>query len=264
MIRYAADDVLLLFELFDKLKEFAESEVIDLVKQLSARHSASYKNAQRPVIGIPRTLHFDADNKPQYNLPESITESSSATQDTNDQELSKLIDTMPAQIRAALTKALEDQPDKVFVELVLDNHAAPCVRFGDNTETDLPVYTADFVSEALKQLEKTQEAEKVGFFFTKDNRVGLSGTLHRISAIRDRHQEITGLTYRVGRHIGGVANLIKDVLSDLDGQSLLLLGPPGVGKTSLLRDVINFVAMQVKKRVVGGQSELHNSSWPNV
>ncbi|KAL0362640.1 UNVERIFIED_CONTAM: protein SEEDLING PLASTID DEVELOPMENT 1 [Sesamum calycinum] len=84
--------------------------------------------------------------------------------------------------------------------------------------------------------------------FAVDNRAGISRTLHRISAIRNRKGTIIGLTCRVGRAVSGSANLLRDLVKD--GASLLLIGPPGVGKTTIIRDIARMLANEYKKRVM--------------
>ena len=68
---------------------------------------------------------------------------------------------------------------------------------------------------------------KVGDF-TSDNRAGIERTLHRISAIRNRHGKIIGLTLRVGRAIFGTIDIIRDIIES--GKNILFMGPPGIGK----------------------------------
>lgn len=84
--------------------------------------------------------------------------------------------------------------------------------------------------------------------FREDNRAGIDGTLHRISAIRDRYSEIVGVTVRIGRYVGGVADPLATVL--MTGKSVMIVGPPGVGKTTLLRDVVRLLAAAKGPKVV--------------
>ena len=87
--------------------------------------------------------------------------------------------------------------------------------------------------------------ERIGDF-DADNRAGMERTLHRISAIRNRRGQIVGLTCRVGRAVYGTTDIIQDLIES--GKSLLLLGRPGVGKTTMLREAARILAE--KKRVV--------------
>ncbi len=77
--------------------------------------------------------------------------------------------------------------------------------------------------------------------FGSDNRAGLEAQLHRISAIRNRSGDIIGLTMRVGRHVGGNAAMIKDLLFHEDA-SILFLGEPGSGKTTIVREATRLLA----------------------
>jgi len=84
--------------------------------------------------------------------------------------------------------------------------------------------------------------------FGDDNRAGIERTLHRISAIRNRKGRIVGLSCRVGRAVSGTIGLIRDLIES--GQSILLLGRPGVGKTTMLREVARVLAEDLGKRVI--------------
>ncbi len=87
-----------------------------------------------------------------------------------------------------------------------------------------------------------------GWGLRKDNRAGIERTLHRISAIRNRQGRIIGLTCRVGRAVFGTIDIIRDVVES--GKSFLLLGRPGVGKTTKLREVARVMSDEFQKRVV--------------
>ncbi len=89
--------------------------------------------------------------------------------------------------------------------------------------------------------------ERIGEF-GDDNRAGIERTLHRISALRNRKGKIVGLTCRIGRAVLGSIALIRDIVEQ--GQSILILGRPGVGKTTLLREIARVLADEANKRVV--------------
>ena len=133
----------------------------------------------------------------------------------------------------------QQQNSNELLELVLDLGRPIHARFLDHeVEIGGPEVTED---------ELDSVACRIGVF-GDDNRAGIERTLHRISCIRNRSGKIVGLTCRVGRAVFGTIRIIEDLFSS--GQSVLLLGRPGVGKTTMLREVARVMADNARKRVV--------------
>jgi stage III sporulation protein SpoIIIAA len=151
-------------------------------------------------------------------------------------DLDDLLTVLPRRIQ----EALADRTDRDdLLEIVMDLGRKPEARFlGSETALSTEAVTSDDLAYVV---------ERIGLF-GDDNRAGIGRTLHRISAIRNRRGEIVGLTCRVGRAVRGTVTLIQDVVEA--GRSLLILGRPGVGKTTLLREAARVAADELGKRVV--------------
>jgi stage III sporulation protein SpoIIIAA len=151
-------------------------------------------------------------------------------------DLGQLLAVLPESIRLAL----EQHPKlSTLVEVVMDLGRYPEARFPDG---------AEYLSDAVITKEELQYCtDRVGIF-SGDNRAGIERTLHRISCMRNRTGEIVGLTCRVGRAVYGTINMIRDLVET--GKSILMLGRPGVGKTTALREIARVLADDLGKRVV--------------
>jgi stage III sporulation protein SpoIIIAA len=150
-------------------------------------------------------------------------------------ELELLFEVLPEPLRQA-TKAL---PGGDLLEIVLDLGRTPEARLAGQT---VPLSDRTVTPEALDHV-----LERVGEM-TDDNRAGIERTLHRVSAIRNRRGRVVGITLRVGRAIFGTIDMIRDLVES--GKNLLLLGRPGVGKTTKLREVARVLADDLHKRVM--------------
>ena len=150
--------------------------------------------------------------------------------------LDLLMNVMPTRIRVAL----ESHPQREdLLEVVLDLGRLPEARFTDSKEA---------LSQTQVMREDLDHVTTHTGAFGQDNRAGIERTLHRISAIRNRAGAIVGLTCRVGRALFGTVDILRDVIES--GKSMLLLGRPGVGKTTLLREAARVLADEADKRVV--------------
>ena len=151
-------------------------------------------------------------------------------------DLDALLRSLPPEIVAAV-HAL---PDRVsLIEVVMDLGRRPEARFPDSEVT--------LLEREIDEADIAYVVEHIGLF-GDDNRAGIERTLHRISAIRNRTGKIVGLTCRIGRAVFGTIEIINDFIET--GKSILIMGRPGIGKTTMLREAARVLADDMGKRVV--------------
>ena len=152
------------------------------------------------------------------------------------EDLARLVEILPKSIQ----ETINEHPDKdILIEIIMDLGRRPEARFPTHPEYLSPnVITWQDLDYSIKRLSR----------FADDNRAGIERTLHRISCIRNRQGLVIGLTCRVGRAMYGTINSIRDLLES--GKSILILGKPGVGKTTMVREIARVLANEMEKRVV--------------
>ncbi|HEY8238645.1 MAG TPA: AAA family ATPase, partial [Candidatus Limnocylindrales bacterium] len=168
--------------------------------------------------------------EPQPERRES-TEPHEATDD-----LDVLLAALPPEIVAAI-HALTDR--EALIEVVMDLGRRPEARYPDSEVT--------LLDREIVEADLQHVVDHIGVF-GDDNRAGIERTLHRISAIRNRTGKVVGLTLRVGRAVFGTIEIIADFIET--GKSLLIMGRPGIGKTTMLREAARVLADDLDKRVV--------------
>ncbi len=153
-----------------------------------------------------------------------------------DHDIETLTEILPSNIKEPLL-SIEELTH--LLEVVIDLGRVPQARFTTGTNSlgsrEVTVEDINYITQRIGD-------------FGEDNRAGIERTLHRISAIRNRSNKIIGLTLRVGRAVFGTIKIIEDLI--LTGKSTLLLGRPGIGKTTMLREVARVLADTAHKRVV--------------
>ena len=151
-------------------------------------------------------------------------------------DLNQLLNVLPKFVR----EPIEQHPNREqLIEIVLDIGRRPEARFANSTSylsyRTIVWQDLDYI---LKRLGK----------FSGDNRAGIEKTLHRISSLRNRKGSVIGLTCRIGRAIFGTVSIVRDILEQK--KSVLLLGRPGVGKTTAIREIARVLSDGMKKRVI--------------
>ena len=151
-------------------------------------------------------------------------------------DLEKLIENLPFFLQENLTKhSSKDQ----LIEIILDLGRRPEARFNHGSE---------YISSKIISWQDLDYTIKRIGKFSGENRAGIERTLHRISCIRNRQFLINGLTCRIGRAVFGTISVIRDLLES--DKSILILGRPGVGKTTIIREIARVFADEMGKRVI--------------
>ncbi len=155
-------------------------------------------------------------------------------------ELIDDLDALLAALPREIVDAVHALPEKeALIEVVLDLGRRPEARFPDSE--------VSLLDREINEADIAHVVEHIGTF-GDDNRAGIERTLHRISAIRNRSGKIVGLTCRIGRAVYGTIDIIDDFVDS--GKSILIMGRPGIGKTTMLREAARVLADDLGKRVV--------------
>ena len=155
---------------------------------------------------------------------------------TVNDDLEKLIENLPSFLQEQLHQhTSKDQ----LIEIVLDLGRRPEARF---------ITGPEYLSQKIISWQDIDYMTKRVSKFSNENRAGIERTLHRISCIRNRQFLINGLTCRVGRAIFGTISVVRDLLES--EKSILILGKPGVGKTTIIREIARILADEMEKRVI--------------
>jgi stage III sporulation protein AA len=261
MLCYATADVTQLIELYNLIEEDIDNtahvwwqNLID--DYIGTMSPGQYSEATTLQLGETYYLSFTHDDlqktitpKRQLVLGSDCLPVTGSIHELDSMHL--LLEVLPERVREFVT-TLCQKKQLPLIEIVADEGRPLFLRFDNKEEydADIIVNIKEFILALKKKLNPTQE-----LLFSSDNRIGIPQTLHRISCIKNKIHEIVGLTYRVGRHVSGTTHIISDILGSLAPAddicpSLLVIGRPGTGKTTLLREISHTLSCVHKASVI--------------
>ncbi|XP_059449023.1 uncharacterized protein ycf45 isoform X1 [Corylus avellana] len=212
---------------------------------LSAKPSFSLKRSRNPLSRCNwlsmKTSHSCLRLAPRMRLAGiAFCEApyNAATHLVVQDDLDALLQILPCDLRDNL---LNEPKRSQLLEVILDLGRFPEARY-------LGEFGGQYLRSSKVSVKELEYAQNAVGEFGGDNRAGIEGTLHRISAIRSRNGMIVGLTCRVGRAVSGHVDMVYDLLQY--GKSILFVGRPGVGKTTVMREIARILSDEFHKRVV--------------
>jgi ATP-dependent Clp protease ATP-binding subunit ClpA len=262
---YCAEDVVYLFDAFDTLRKQENISLQMILRTSETRcqftvldddDDYDYEDNLEELKGTekqsqpPRVFRFDFNGDMIYTDEEDTNTNTmnrhnqsstipSILINSDVAELNQLIRILPPRIQQAYQSELREMGNKV-IEIVLDIGRNPFVRI--SLESAMRSFTKELQACSIITHHDLEHILQYVGNFTTDNRCGLNGTLHRISRKLNKQGKTIAFTIRVGRMIQGLTQLITDLIKTR--KSVLLIGMPGVGKTTLLREYARVLAFR--------------------
>lgn len=256
LLQYAIEDVIGLFAVRNGILADCAKAVEGKLALASAEYTGAYRN-MRPEAGnspahTTETLMVFDETGSLVPVSEAAHSGFPCLEDSVavEDKLEELLLVLPGGI-ADDPNLISSGESALLMEVVLDIGRRPVARFLDRRRAFLGPETGRVTQEDLNLA-----FQKLGAFGS-DNRAGIGGTLHRISAMRDRDSGLVlGLTYRVGRAVTGAANPVRDLLKPEVGGNVLVLGPPMTGKTTIIRDMARILSKESWVVIVDTSNEI--------
>jgi len=243
LLEYAAEDVRCLLKTIDFWKPLIQQNIDTILKTASdIRCNLPPLTARRRAIGFGRLPETERSDIQSWELLSSIDPKLvnylGKTEVTS--KIDDLLDIIPQRFRDvlhALILSAKSESRSELTDIIFEVGRHPYAYFGQRNRVHLSKEDNDLVTrDMLKKI-----LDPLDNKFGADNRAGIDGSLHRISAIRSKSQEIYSLTLRVGRVVHGSTSLVEDILNNRE-LSVLIMGSPGSGKTTVIREMAKYLS----------------------